>query len=72
MDFSVQNFDMFRKEMEKLGKKLRTIERECAEYKEKFAASNEQVNITHNQKRTRNNFKLWSGQENERHQHGAR
>ena len=34
---------MFRKEMDKLGKKLRVVERECTDWKEKFDASNEQV-----------------------------
>ena len=38
-----QNFEMFRKEMDKLGKKLRVVERECADWREKFDASNEQV-----------------------------
>ena len=38
-----QNFEMFRKEMDKLGKKLRIVERECTEWKEKFDGSNEQV-----------------------------
>ena len=39
----LQNFEMFRKEMDKLGKKLRVVERECTDWKEKFDASNEQV-----------------------------
>jgi len=38
-----ENFEMFRKEMDKLGKKLRIVERECTEWKEKFDGSNEQV-----------------------------
>lgn len=34
---------MFRKEMDKLGKKLRVVERECTDWKEKFDGSNDQV-----------------------------
>ena len=34
---------MFRKEMDKLGKKLRVVERECTDWKDKFDGSNEQV-----------------------------
>ena len=51
---------MFRKEMDKLGKKLRVVERECADWREKFDASNEQVrhllrNICH----AGLNYKFW-------------
>jgi len=38
-----ENFEMFRKEMDKLGKKLRVVERECTDWKEKFDGSNDQV-----------------------------
>lgn len=38
-----QNFGVFRSEMERLGKKLRTFERDTAEWKERFETSNDQV-----------------------------
>ena len=43
MGSSTKNFDHFRKEMDRLGKQLRTVERDTADWKEKYESSNEQV-----------------------------
>ena len=45
MGQSSQNFGTFRKEMERLGKKLRAVERDTADWREKFESSNEQVSM---------------------------
>ena len=39
------NFSHFRGEIDKLTKKLRKVERDTNEWKEKFEASNEQVSV---------------------------
>ena len=43
MSGSSKNFDTFRTEMERLGKKLRSVERDTQEWKQKFDDSNDQV-----------------------------
>ena len=43
MGSSSKNFDHFRQEMERLGKKLRSVERDTQEWKNKFDDSNDQV-----------------------------
>ena len=40
-----RNFNHFRTEIDKLTKRLRGMERDTAEWKEKFAASNDQVRV---------------------------
>ncbi len=40
---SSQNFGLFRTEMDKLGKKLRLVEQDTQEWRDKFESSNEQV-----------------------------
>ena len=45
MGSSTKNFDHFRKEMDRLGKQLRAVERDTADWKEKYESSNEQVGL---------------------------
>ena len=40
-----RNFNHFRTEIDKLTKRLRGMERDTAEWKEKFEASNDQVKV---------------------------
>jgi hypothetical protein len=41
-----RNFAHFRTEIEKLTKRLKGMERDTADWKEKFEASNDQVHVT--------------------------